>query len=108
MDSYRHQSTTAYPQRKSPPLLSSDTDKPVKRVAALDQELQKRLTREVAVLFTDIRGSSIFFKIHGDIAGRLMMQRHYDMLFPLIEGHQGTVVKTVGDSIMATFFAPLS
>ena len=64
------------------------------------------MTREVAVLFTDIRGSSIFFKIHGDIAGRLMMQRHYDMLFPLIEGHQGTVVKTVGDSIMATFYDP--
>jgi len=38
-------------------------------VEALDEELHKRLTREVAVLFTDIRGSSTFFKIHGDIAG---------------------------------------
>ena len=107
MDSYRHQNTTAYPQREEPPHpLSSSTDELVRRVEALDEELHKRLTREVAVLFTDIRGSSTFFKIHGDIAGRLMMQRHYDMLFPLIAQHQGTVVKTVGDSIMATFFDP--
>ncbi len=73
-----------------------------------DRKLQKRQTLEVAVLFTDIRGSSLFFKIHGDIAGRLMMQRHYDMLFPLIEEYRGAVVKTVGDSIMATFFDPLN
>ena len=108
MDSHRHQSATAYRERKQQPLVSSRTDEPVKPVAAADQELQKRMTREVAVLFTDIRGSSIFFKIHGDIAGRLMMQRHYDMLFPLIESHEGKVVKTVGDSIMAIFFDPVS
>ncbi|MDX1778362.1 MAG: adenylate/guanylate cyclase domain-containing protein, partial [Thermodesulfobacteriota bacterium] len=89
-------------QKKSP----SDTDDLIRRVAELDEELQSRLTREIAVLFTDIRGSTTFFKIHGDIAGRLMMQRHYDMLFPIIEESKGSVVKTVGDSIMATFDDP--
>jgi len=34
------------------------------------------------------------------------MQRHYDMLFPLIKQHDGTIVKTVGDSIMASFDDP--
>lgn len=107
MNSYRHQNAAAYREGgQTLPPVSSESDRPVEPAAAADQELQKRMTREVAVLFTDIRGSSIFFKIHGDIAGRLMMQRHYDMLFPLIEGHQGTVVKTVGDSIMATFYDP--
>ena len=86
----------------------TDTDDLIKRVAELDEELHKRLTREIAVLFTDIRGSTTFFKIHGDIAGRLMMQRHYDMLFPIIEANDGTIVKTVGDSIMATFPDPKS
>jgi class 3 adenylate cyclase len=89
-------------QKKSP----SDTDDLIRRVAELDEELQSRLTREIAVLFTDVRGSTTFFKIHGDIAGRLMMQRHYDMLFPIIEKNKGSVVKTVGDSIMATFDDP--
>lgn len=110
MNADRHQGTAAYRQNEQqPPLpVSSDADKPVKRAVAQSRTLQKRQTLEVAVLFTDIRGSSIFFKIHGDIAGRLMMQRHYDMLFPLIEEHRGAVVKTVGDSIMATFFDPLN
>jgi class 3 adenylate cyclase len=82
---------------------SAETDDLIKRVAELDEELHNKMTREIAVLFTDIRGSTTFFKIHGDIAGRLMMQRHYDMLFPLIEHHEGIIIKTVGDSIMATF-----
>lgn len=80
-----------------------DADSLIRRVAELDKELQQKMTRKIAVLFTDIRGSTTFFKIHGDIAGRLMMQRHYDMLFPLISHHKGSVIKTVGDSIMATF-----
>jgi class 3 adenylate cyclase len=83
--------------------VSADTDDLIKRIAELDEELHKKMSRAIAVLFTDIRGSTTFFKIHGDIAGRLMMQRHYDMLFPLIEQHDGTIIKTVGDSIMATF-----
>jgi class 3 adenylate cyclase/tetratricopeptide (TPR) repeat protein len=109
MDTDRHHSTATHRQRQQqPPPVASGTDAPVTRAAAQGRKLQKRQTLEVAVLFTDIRGSSIFFKIHGDIAGRLMMQRHFDMLFPLIEEHRGAVVKTVGDSIMATFFDPLN
>ena len=90
-------------QHKRSQRVSAETDDLIKRVAELDEELHQRMTRAIAVLFTDMRGSTTFFKIHGDIAGRLMMQRHYDMLFPLIERHDGTIIKTVGDSIMATF-----
>ena len=86
--------------------LLSDANQLIKRVEELDEELQKKLTREITILFTDIRGSTTFFKTHGDIAGRLMMQRHYDMLFPIIKQHMGTIVKTVGDSIMASFDDP--
>ena len=99
-------SSTQLPKRQEK--ARADTDDLIKRVAELDEELHKRLTREIAVLFTDIRGSTTFFEIHGDIAGRLMMQRHYDMLFPIIEGNEGAIVKTVGDSIMATFNDPKS
>ncbi len=82
---------------------TSNADALIKRVEELDDELEKKLTREVSILFTDIRGSTTFFRTHGDIAGRIMMQRHYDMLFPLIKQNKGTIVKTVGDSIMASF-----
>jgi class 3 adenylate cyclase/tetratricopeptide (TPR) repeat protein len=108
MDTDGHQSAAAYCRPLQQPLASSGTEEQGARDASPGVKRQKRQTLEVAVLFTDIRGSSLFFKIHGDIAGRLMMQRHYDMLFPLIEEHRGAVVKTVGDSIMATFYDPLN
>ena len=82
-------SSTQLPNGQRRP--DKDTEDLIKRVAELDEELHKRLTREIAVLFTDIRGSTTFFKIHGDIAGRLMMQRHYDMLFPIIDKNNGTI-----------------
>ena len=84
----------------------SNADELIKRVEELDEELQKKLTREITILFSDIRGSTAFFKIHGDIAGRLMMKRHYDMLSPIIKQYEGTIVKTIGDSIMASFDDP--
>jgi len=84
----------------------SNADELIKRVEELDEELQKKLTREITILFSDIRGSTAFFKTHGDIAGRLMTQRHYDMLSPIIKQQEGTIVKTIGDSIMASFDHP--
>ena len=106
MDSSQQQKDTKLTPPENPEGSAPHADELIKRVEELDDELEKRLTREIAILFTDIRGSTTFFRTHGDIAGRLMMQRHYDMLFPLIKQHEGTIVKTVGDSIMASFDDP--
>ncbi|MBW2553554.1 MAG: adenylate/guanylate cyclase domain-containing protein, partial [Deltaproteobacteria bacterium] len=106
MDSSQQQKDTKLTPTENLESSASNADELIKRVEELDDELEKRLTREIAILFTDIRGSTTFFRTHGDIAGRLMMQRHYDMLFPLIKQHEGTIVKTVGDSIMASFDDP--
>ena len=68
-----------------------------------DKENQSRSTKKMAVLFTDVQGSSAFFKTHGDIAGRVMLQKHNDLLFPIIKKNGGVIIKTIGDSIMASF-----
>lgn len=87
-------------------------DVPVTAVEELLRErmrLEDRLkehSREVSVMFTDIKGSTSFFESYGDIEGRQMVQRHNDMLFPIIEQHNGTIIKTIGDAIMATFEKP--
>ena len=78
-------------------------DEFIKQAETLDRGLQKRLTKEINILFTDITGSTTFFKTHGDISGRLMLQRHYDMLSPIIKHYEGTIVKMMGDSIMVLF-----
>ena len=72
----------------------------------LDRELKDRFSQLVTVMFTDIKGSTTFFETYGDIAGRLMVQKHNEMLFPIITGHSGRVIKTIGDAIMAAFEDP--
>ncbi|MBW2303158.1 MAG: hypothetical protein JRF57_05535 [Deltaproteobacteria bacterium] len=59
--------------------------------------------KKMAVLFTDIVGSSNFFRSHGDIAGRKMLKKHQDLASPPIIEHGGIVVKMLGDAVMAYF-----
>jgi class 3 adenylate cyclase len=72
----------------------------------IDREILRSHTREVTLLFTDIVGSTRFYERMGDIAGRQMVQAHNDLLFPIVESHAGRVIKTIGDSIMASFDEP--
>ncbi len=59
--------------------------------------------RYVAVLFTDVVGSTRYFKAHGDVAGRALLRRHQEIASSIIARHSGTLVKVVGDSVMAWF-----
>lgn len=63
--------------------------------------------RNMAVLFTDIVGSSNFFKKHGNVSGRSMLRLHQEIASPLIAEFGGAVVKLLGDSIMAYFLNPV-
>ena len=60
----------------------------------------------VAILFTDMQGSSDLYKTRGNMAGRIMIQKLNDLLFPVIIAHNGKVIKTIGDSIMSSFLIP--
>ncbi|MBN2063091.1 MAG: hypothetical protein JW882_21990 [Deltaproteobacteria bacterium] len=62
--------------------------------------------KKMAVLFTDIVGSSKYFKEHGDLAGRMMLKQHQDISSPVITEFGGFVVKFLGDSVMAYFLDP--
>ncbi len=70
------------------------------------EDYSKDSIRKMAVLFTDIVGSSKYFKTRGDIAGRKMLKIHQDMASPVINGFGGTVVKMLGDSVLAYFLDP--
>ena len=62
--------------------------------------------QKIAVLFTDIVGSTRYFKDQGDLAGREMLQYHHEIASQPIVEHSGLVVKTLGDSVMAYFSNP--
>lgn len=82
---------------------SSDLEKLFAARREIDRELLEKHAREVAVMFTDIVGSTSFFERKGDIEGLALVKRHNDALFPLVSAHGGRVVKTIGDAIMAVF-----
>ena len=67
------------------------------------EEYPKESVKKIAVLFTDIVGSSKYFKSHGDAAGRKMLWQHQEIASPAVTEHGGIVVKLLGDSIMAYF-----
>lgn len=67
---------------------------------ALDESL--RIGR-VAILFTDLRGSTAIYAERGDPRAYKMVREHFDILTAAIERHRGVLVKTIGDSVMASF-----
>jgi class 3 adenylate cyclase len=70
-------------------------------------EALETMRTEVTILFSDIKGSTSYFERRGDAEGLAMVQHHNDLLFPVIQGSGGRVVKTIGDAIMACFKDPV-
>lgn len=57
----------------------------------------------VTVMFTDITGSTRMYERLGDAAAYNVVRDHFDILFAAITQHGGTVLKTIGDAVMASF-----
>ncbi len=65
-----------------------------------------RSRRKVTIMFTDVEGSTTYWEKHGDVHGRLMVDLHNRLIVPIVKKFRGTVVKHVGDAIMASFGSP--
>ena len=58
---------------------------------------------EVAILFADVVGSTKLYELLGDARARHMVGICIDVMRAATEQNQGTVIKTMGDEVMATF-----
>ncbi len=58
---------------------------------------------ELAILFADVVGSTRLFESLGDQKARAMVAICIDVMRTATEQHNGTVIKTIGDEVMATF-----
>ncbi len=58
---------------------------------------------ELAILFADVVGSTRLFEALGDQRARAMVAICIDVMRTATEQHHGTVIKTIGDEVMATF-----
>ncbi len=59
--------------------------------------------QELTILFSDVVGSTRLFEVLGDIAARDKVSVCIEIMRRATEQHGGTVVKTMGDEILATF-----
>jgi class 3 adenylate cyclase len=57
----------------------------------------------VALLFTDLTGSTALYAEVGDARAFGVVQAHFELLTRLVTEHDGTLVKTIGDAVMAAF-----
>src|SRR5450631_39824 len=57
----------------------------------------------VALLFTDLTDSTALYHNVGDAKAFKVVQEHFDVLTAIIAEHRGTLVKTIGDAVMAAF-----
>jgi len=60
----------------------------------------------LTVLFTDLRNSTRLYREIGDATAFGRVMNHFDVLKQAISSHDGAIVKTIGDAVMAVFRCP--
>ncbi|HYX01921.1 MAG TPA: adenylate/guanylate cyclase domain-containing protein [Reyranella sp.] len=61
---------------------------------------------QVALLFTDLQGSTALYERVGDAQAYNIVRDHFALLAGIVRDHEGAVVKTIGDAVMASFDDP--
>jgi class 3 adenylate cyclase len=64
--------------------------------------------KRVALLFTDIKGSTALYDRIGDMKAFNLVRQHFGVLRDAITANHGALVKTIGDAVMASFHEPLN
>jgi class 3 adenylate cyclase len=59
--------------------------------------------KNVSFLFTDIKGSTAMYERLGDSRAYFLVKEHFKIMRDVIARHHGSIVKTIGDAVMATF-----
>ncbi len=85
--------------------MSYGVEELLKQRAEIDAELRRHKS-PITVMFTDLAGSTAYFDRRGDTAGVAWIEEHNQIVIPEVKEHNGTVVKTIGDSVMAYFEQP--
>jgi class 3 adenylate cyclase len=60
----------------------------------------------VSLMFTDLQGSTAMYREIGDGPAYQRVREHFDFLSDIVRAHDGALVKTIGDAVMAAFSGP--
>jgi class 3 adenylate cyclase len=59
--------------------------------------------KDIALLFTDLKGSTALYDRIGDLNAFALVQQHFEQLQDVTVRHKGAIIKTIGDAVMAAF-----
>ncbi len=86
-------------------LLNNQTFRDLFRIQHLSSRLNLNI-KSLTILFTDLRGSTEMYDRAGDVFAYALVQEHFRILTDIVRRHNGAIIKTMGDAIMATFSNP--
>jgi class 3 adenylate cyclase len=72
----------------------------------LVDERESLAVSDITYLFTDLKDSTPLYETVGDVNAYFLVRQHFDILNKVIRERSGTIVKTIGDAVMATFATP--
>ena len=62
--------------------------------------------RNLSLVFTDIKGSTEMYERLGDARAFALVKEHFHLMEDVVRQHNGGIVKTIGDAVMAVFATP--
>jgi class 3 adenylate cyclase len=83
-----------------------DVDDLLRIIASAEDELASRHNTDAVVLITDMKSFSVMTEELGSVEAAKIVQRHRDLLLPIIHEHGGKGAPTGGDGLVASFRAP--
>ena len=63
--------------------------------------------RDITLVFTDLKGSTELYERIGDLNALALVQQHFERLTDVTVRHDGAIIKTLGDAVMAAFMKPV-
>src|SRR5438270_11554443 len=57
-------------------------------------------------VFTDLKQSTPLYESVGDVNAYFLVRQHFEILNKIIRERSGTIIKTIGDAVMAGFERP--
>lgn len=80
-----------------------DVDELLRTIASAEDELAARHNTQATVLITDMKSFSAMTEELGSVQCAKIVQRHRDLLLPIIKKHGGSGCATGGDGLVAAF-----
>lgn len=81
----------------------ADVDELLRLIATAEDQLTSKHTTERVVMITDMKSFSKMTEEDGSVVSAKTIQRHRDLLLPVIIGHGGSGKSTGGDGLVAAF-----